>query len=376
MSSSTISGREAVLKGLRAFGVLVALLSMARFALRPAEPHSTTRELRGEAMGTTYSVVLAGDGARRGVGPARTIVESELRLVTDLMSTYDPESELSRFNRDRSLRPFPVSRPTLEVFALAQQISERSGGAFDVTVGPLVAAWGFGATNRVPAAPSPAELEAARAVVGFRHLRVDAAGGTIAKDIAAVECDLSGIAKGFAVDRIVDSLNAAGYADVLVEVGGDLRASGHRAEGERWRIAIERPVPRRRTEQQRLLLSDRALATSGDYRSYYESDGHRISHLIDPRSGGSIDNRVASVSVVHDSAAAADAWATALSVLGVDDGLATAEREGLAVLFLVRGDSGIEEVTSPAFTALDGRSSPSLPGTVDNLPNGPSRRPS
>jgi thiamine biosynthesis lipoprotein len=112
--------------------------------------------------------------------------------------------------------------------------------------------------------------------------------------------------------------------------------------------------------QRRLLLSDRALATSGDYRSYYESDGHRVSHLIDPRSGESIDNRVVSVSVVHDSAAAADAWATALSVLGVDDGLATAEREGLAVMFLVRNESGIDEVLSPAFAALEGsRSSPS-----------------
>jgi thiamine biosynthesis lipoprotein len=311
--------------------------------------------LTGPTMGTTWSVTLDARGRERGdLGSARAAIDERLAAVNRLMSTWDPDSELSRFNRHASTEPFRLSPETLEVLGLAQEISEKTAGAFDVTVRPLVAAWGFGAGARAPGhGPEAAELEAIRQRVGFRLLELDPAAGTARKRRPDVECDLSAIAKGFAVDEVARALSVLGWTDFLVEVGGEVRAHGRRPEGGEWRVGIERPDAEGRVVQTVVALADGVMATSGDYRSFYEEGGKRLTHIVDPRSGRPVGHSLASVSVVHREAVRADAWATALTALGPEEGFARAEAEGIAAYFLVRSEGGSFEARStPAFPAL------------------------
>ena len=304
--------------------------------------------LTGPTMGTTWSVTLDARGRGRGdLGAARAAIDERLANVNRLMSTWDPDSELSRFNRHASTEPFRLSPETLQVLGLAQEISERTDGAFDVTVRPLVAAWGFGAGARAPGhGPDATELAAIRQRVGFRLLELDPAAGTARKRRPDVECDLSAIAKGFAVDEVARALAGLGWTDFLVEVGGEVRAHGRRPEGGAWRVGIERPDAEGRVAQTVVALADGVMATSGDYRSFYEEGGKRLTHIVDPRSGRPVGHSLASVSVVHREAARADAWATALTVLGPEQGFARAEAEGIAAYFLVRSEGGSFEARS------------------------------
>jgi len=318
---------------------MVSLLFLA--AAAGADDAEQARRITGDTMGTNYSVVLGGvvpDAAERA-RIAATVADT-LARVDGLMSTYKAESELSRFNRHASTDPFPVSAETLEVFRVAHAVSELTAGAFDVTVGPLVSAWGFGATSRTPAPPSAAELARLRARVGYRLIEIDPAANALVKSNPTAQCDLSAIAKGYAVDRVAAALVAQGRDSFLVEVGGDLRVRGRRADGALWRVAIERPQSSQRSLFRVAELEDLALATSGDYRNFYEQDGVRYSHLIDPRSGRPIAHAVASVSVAQASAAYADALATGLAVLGPEEGYDLAERNGLAAFFILHAASG------------------------------------
>jgi thiamine biosynthesis lipoprotein len=306
-------------------------------------------------MGTEWTVTLGGRGrSRRDLEAARAAIEERLQTVSRLMSTWDADSELSRFNRHASAEPFPLSARTLEVLRLARETSERSEGAFDVTVGPLVKAWGFGAGARAPGLePDAAELASLRERVGFQLLELDLEAGTARKRHPDVECDLSAIAKGFAVDEVAAALEGLGWTDLLVEVGGEVRARGQRPGGGAWRVGIERPDVEGRMAQLVVPLSDLAMATSGDYRSFYEEGGKRVTHIIDPRSGRPVEHSLASVSVVHRDAALADAWATALTVLGPDAGFARAEAEGIAAAFLLRtGADSFEMRSTPSFPAV------------------------
>ena len=298
--------------------------------------------LSGSALGTTWSVVLGPrDGADDASEPTAAAIEAQLDAIDRLMSTWRPDSELSRFNRHASTEPFPLSPPTLDVLRLAAEVGEASGGAFDVTVGPLVAAWGFGAdASAAPKDPEPAVIARLRERVGFRLVRLDPATLTARKRNPAVECDLSGIAKGFAVDQIARALTELGWSDFLVEVGGEVRVRGQRPGGGSWRVGIERPQPGGRAIHAIVSLRDQALATSGDYRSFRGAGDQRRSHIVDPRSGRPLVHRLASVSVVHREAALADAWATALLVLGPEQGFARAEADGLGAYFIFRtGDA-------------------------------------
>jgi len=329
------------------FVALLVAISVQRFACAPKPPSAV--EFTGSSMGTIYSVKVAvSDLPAESRGAIQQVIEARLDRVDRLMSTYRPDSELSRFNRHAANVPFPVARETLEVFRIAREVSELSGGAFDVTVGPLVTAWGFGATDRISTPPAAAEISQLRARVGFQ--RVEMGAGSVTKTLAGVVCDLSAIAKGYAVDQIAAALREIGYADFLVEVGGEIRAQGRRLDGALWRVAIETPDSERRDVYDVILLRDVALATSGDYRSYYEVGGRRISHTIDPRTGRPIEHALASVSVLHSDAVHADALATALNVLGPEAGRALAEREGLAAHFIVRQDDGsFVSFETPAF---------------------------
>ena len=298
--------------------------------------------LAGETMGTTWAVTLnAPDLSSDDRAQARVAIQASLDAVDGAMSTWDPASELSRFNALRASDAFPLSAETLGVLQLAAEVAAASDGAFDPTVRPLVAAWGFGAGARVPGqGPEGEELAALRARVGFGLLELDAATGTARKRNPELELDLSSVAKGFGVDQVARALLQLGYSDFLIEVGGEVRAQGERTGGGDWRLAVERPEPDGRAVFAVVELTDQSLATSGDYRSFYEAGGRRLTHIIDPRTAQPIAHDLASVSVVAPSAAVADAWATALMVLGPEAGFAVAERQGLAAYFIVRTRSG------------------------------------
>jgi thiamine biosynthesis lipoprotein len=304
-------------------------------------------------MGTHYTAKVVAPGLTpTAQAAAREAVRLALETVSLRMSTYRTDSELTRLNRYAEDAPFALSPDTLAVFELAQRVSERSGGAFDVTVGPVVDAWGFG-PSKLNQVPSDEALRALGARVGYRMLTVDARAGSVAKAHPDVRADLSGIAKGFGVDQAARALEALGFGDYLIEAGGEVRTRGLNAHGEPWRIGIERPDALPPRVHCVVPLSGRSMATSGDYRIYFEQAGRRYSHEIDPRTGAPIRHGLASVTVVAPECGFADAMATALIVLGPEQGLALAEREALAAYFIVREpDGGFSERQTSAFAAL------------------------
>lgn len=307
----------------------------------------------GETMGTTYSVKFVPPDPE--VAPLLpTAVESALRAVNASMSTYDPQSELSLLNRMAPDTAIPVSEELFFVLELARQTTTTTGGAFDVTVAPLVRAFGFGA-GAAEQGPSESELEEIRAVIGMQHLELDPARSTIRKKKAGVEIDLSAIAKGYGVDRIAAELKRFGVAHYMVEVGGEIRVRGSKKEGRPWRLAIEHPDPEARRVYAILELDPEgsALATSGDYRNFREVDGQWLSHTVDPRTARPVPRRTASVSVLRPTAAEADALATGLGVLEPQEAMALAESHGWAVLILVRrGKEELTRLASPRFAQL------------------------
>lgn len=333
--------------------IVLAGLTVQRL-LTPAPP--PIHELGGATMGTTYSVKLWGpDLPPASVAALADTVAGRLDEVDRLMSTYDTASELSVFNRRQDTSAMAISPLTFEVLSTAQRISVASGGAFDVTVGPLVEAWGFGPQGRAPSPPSIETLEQAALVVGYDLVRLDSSMVSAAKRHAGVRVDLSAIAKGFGVDRVAAALTQAGLSGYLVEVGGELRAAGEKPDGSPWRVGIERPTPGRRVMQQAIALKDLAVATSGDYRNFYELDGRRFAHLIDPVTMAPVVHAGVSVSVLHPSCMVADAWATALSVLGPERGPGLAQQAGIAALFVWQtADTAFRSHPTDAFTALTG----------------------
>ena len=313
------------------------------------QPEGLRHDFAGTTMGTSYHVTVDADLTAEDRARVRETIEESLDRVNNLMSTYDTASELSRFNRYAGTDPVPASAELLEVLEMAAEVSERSGGAFDVTVAPLVDAWGFGPSDPPDGTPDDETLAALRATVGYRRIVVDTTVGTVAKTVPETWVDLSAIAKGYGVDRVAAALGELGLTSFLAEVGGEVKAVGRRRDGRAWRVGIERPEEMARALYGVVELTDQALATSGDYRNYYDEGGVRYAHIIDPRSGRPILFHGASVTVAHPSTAIADAWATALTVLGPHEGFELARREGVAALFVTREDGAYRSRATPRF---------------------------
>jgi thiamine biosynthesis lipoprotein len=313
------------------------------------------RTLRGATMGTTWSATLV-VAARADVAAIERGIQAELDRVVAQMSTYERDSDLVRFNRAPagSWQVLPPAFFTVLERALA--LAADSGGAYDPSVAPLVDLWGFGAAGRGHRIPDETSIDEARARVDWRRIRIDRPSRSVLQP-GGVSIDLSSIAKGFAVDEVGRYLEAHGVTDYLVEVGGELRARGRRADGRDWHVAIERPDAARGEVdspdqvERVLVLRDRAIATSGDYRHAFEHEGRRYSHHIDPRSGWPVQHRIASVSTLARDALDADAIGTVVMVLGPDAGMAWAEQRGLAVRIVVRHGDGFVERMTPAFAA-------------------------
>lgn len=304
--------------------------------------------LAGEALGTVWSVdlVLPEAPAPERVAEIRERVDATLDRVDRGMSTWREDAELARFNRQTDLASFSFSPETRRVIAAALDLARETGGAFDPTVAPLVALWGFGA-QAADAPPTVAELEEARRRVGWRHLEWSE-GGRLARRVAGVQLDLSAIAKGYAVDALVAELARERPIGALVEVGGEVRALGAKPGGVPWRVGIDDPDAPGSRLSAVVLLTGGALATSGDYRRVRVIEGRRRTHVVDPRSGRPVERKVASASVIAPSCMEADAVATALMVLGPEEGLAWVEdRPWLEALLMVReGERVIEKRAS------------------------------
>lgn len=302
----------------------------------------------GELMGTTYSIQVV-EVADANAIAAVTAAVTAMQQVDQTMSTYKPDSELSRLNTNASTQWIEASPALAYVIDQAQAISRKSDGYFDITVGPLVNLWSFGPEHTPDAIPSVAAIAERRGQIGYQKLQVRMDSPAVRKQSGNLYLDLSAIAKGYAVDQAAAALERAGMRNYLVELGGEIRVKGHNAQKKPWRIAVEKPIAETRAVERLISLSDGAVATSGDYRNFFEIGGRRYSHEIDPKTGWPISNGVVSVTVLADNAMLADGWATALIVLGADRGLAVAEQEKLAVLFIVKSGDQYSERGSSFF---------------------------
>ena len=292
--------------------------------------------MSGPTMGTTYTVKVAAPPASLDGARLRETIDDVLAQIDRSMSGYRGDSEVARFNASTSTQWYEVSADLAAVVQAALDISEKSGGAFDITVGPLVAAWGFGPAGQPQVLPSAEQIAQIGAAVGHRKLHVRLDPPALRKDVAELSIDLNGIAPGFAVDRLADRLLAMHVDNFMIDIGGEIRAHGRNARGEPWHIAIEHPVDTQRAPYAGVWLDGASISTSGEYRDYYERDGRRYSHTIDPRTGRPLDRAPGSVAVIAASTALADGWATALNVLGPREGLALAAKEHMPVLFIER----------------------------------------
>jgi thiamine biosynthesis lipoprotein len=334
--------------------VTVRVLVPGRITGRVPDADTPMLHLHGRSMGCAWSVTAV---ATRDCEAARLSAEIEavLARVVTQMSTWEPESAITRFNRAAPGSWLPLPLEFALVLGCALHVARASGGALDPTAGALVNAWGFGATSRyhepgfMP--PTTQTIERARDQGGWQRLQVDVNAMRMLQP-GGMQLDLSAIAKGFAVDQISRFLRGAGIPHHLVDVGGELRGAGMKPDGQPWWVDVQLPPDATGATPTRIALHDVSVATSGDYLQGFVQHGRRYSHCIDPRSGRPIDNGVCAVTVLHAECMQADAWSTALMVLGPTAGMALAEAEQIAAQWLVRAGPGIDEHCSSAYRAL------------------------
>lgn len=305
--------------------------------------------IRGTTMGTYYAVTYIAGVETPSENEVRRRIEERFTQINKRMSTYDESSELSRFNNSRTInKPFPVSHDVIEVVQEAKRLHNLTNGALDVTVGPLVNLWGFGPDGRPSRIPSREAVEKAKESCGIDNLLVK--DDALIKKIPDLYVDLSSIAKGFGVDAIAELLESLDVERYLVDVGGEVRGHGAGTRGGPWRVAVERPVPHGDAAMDRVIhLVDTSVATSGDYRNYYEENGRRYSHTIDPHTGRPIRHNLASVTVMNESCMTADGLATGLDVMGPRKALELADEENLPVVVIVKEGNSFREIPSRAW---------------------------
>ena len=347
-------------------GVIVLLI--AAVSMLACSPDPGYQSIQGSTMGTYYRVQYKST-------PQCQVSQASIdKLLVDFnlsLSTYLPNSEISLFNNRLDEKFYPVSARFSNVLMAANMVWEQSGGAFDVTVGPLVNLWGFGPQESAAFPSVESQVKAFEAVgMQYLELRRARAGGqtrgldsvsgenfgaySVSKKVPNLYLDFSALAKGLGVDEIAHSVKQTGCADFMVDIGGEVRTLGFSPKARPWRIGIEAPDATRRGMIQRVLeLSGHSVATSGDYRNFREVDGVRVDHVIDPRTGKPADNTVVSVSVVHEDAMWADAYATTFMVLGAEEGIRAAENLNLAVLVITKtSDDRFVERYTPAMTSF------------------------
>ncbi|MTI16047.1 FAD:protein FMN transferase [Rhodobacteraceae bacterium RKSG542] len=336
---------------MRLFSIFAALLFLAA-----CSPENTSREIynvSGSTMGTTYNIKAIVPESAISQEELHSEVEMALTAVNNRLSNWVKTSEVERFNASTSTEWTPVSGDMAIIMEEAFRIHDQSAGRFDVTLAPLIDLWGFGPSKDTPARPSREAIKDALDSVGMlTMLEFEASPPALRKINPTTSINLSAIAKGYGVDKIARTLEENGFSEYMVEIGGDLYAKGKNAKNTPWVVGIEKPVSGERAIQEIVKISNKGLATSGDYRNYKEVDGKRLSHIIDPVTGEPIDHKLASVTVIADTAARADGLATALLAMGDKRGMRMAEANGIATYMIVRNGNEFVELASPAFTKL------------------------
>lgn len=328
-----------------------SFLILSTAALAACNLEDEVLKFTGMTMGTQYNVVALKGGKAVDRAALAAAIDTALAQVNDEMSNWDATSEISRVNA-AGTEAVRLSPALADLMENANAVHAASDGRFDVTVGPLIDLWGFGAAGSTTRVPGEEAIAEARALTGqSRVLTLE--NGTLRKSVAGAEIYLPAIGKGHGVDRVATAVRSFGIENFMVEIGGDLYTAGHNADGTPWHIGIESPVAGARSVYSVVDVSNLGMATSGDYRNYFEADGTRYSHIIDPTTGRPITHNTVSASVLTENAMLADAWSTAMLVLGRDRGLEIAEAQNLAVVFIDRdGAEGYKTTESSRFTAL------------------------
>lgn len=306
--------------------------------------------MAGKTMGTVWRVSVADVPASRR-DQLQKLIQQQLDHDDQELSTWKSDSALSRFNQYQGSEPWPVSEAMADIVTMALRIGAKTGGAMDITVGPLVNLWGFGPTKAPQHTPTQAQIDQAKALTGLQHLKVIQTfkGQALQKDLPGLYVDLSTMGEGYATDHLARLMESQGITNYLVSVGGALLSRGHNAQGNPWRVAIEKPTDVENVAQAVVNLQGHGISTSGNYRNYYELDGHRISHIIDPSTGRPIEHKLASATVIATTAGEADGWDTGLMVLGTEKAKALALKQHLAVFLISREGDKFETWASPLF---------------------------
>ena len=337
-----------VLRYSRPTALLISIVWLLS-ACESGTPQRALTELQGATMGTSYTVKIVALPAELKPEQIQAEIDAILEKINRQMSTYLDDSELSQFNRNQATDWIDASQELAGVLRQAQRASALTNGAFDITVGPLVNLWGFGPSPGDDQVPSEQDIREARNRVGYRGLQVRSSPAAIRKGRPDLYVDLSAIAKGYAVDAVAGHLQALQIHDYMVEIGGEVQAKGRNARDTFWRIAIEKPSSGSRSLHTVIELDNVGIATSGVYRNYFEQEGRRYSHTIDPRTGRPVTHKLASVTVANPSTMHADVMATALMVLGPEAGYRFAEQHKLAAFFIINSENGFYDKATTAF---------------------------
>ncbi|MBN2716667.1 MAG: FAD:protein FMN transferase [Deltaproteobacteria bacterium] len=336
-----------------AAALLVGMAVFFRFLWSEQTAQLETLVLSGNTMATTWQVKVVGsDFSNERKAHLAKIISEKLDMVNSQMSPYHRGGDIYRLNEAAMGEAVRVHPEVLVVLHRAIDISVMTGGAFDVTVGPLIRLWGFHDKKELLTPPSDKAIKEAKAKIGYQHLRLDDASSTVTKAVAGLDVDLSAIAKGRAVDMVAETLDAAGEENYMIEVGGEIRCLGKNDSGRAWRIGIEKPAGPgdvQRSVLEVVDLSSLSMATSGDYRSYYMINNERFSHTINPTTGKPVSHALASVSVLTSDCMTADALATGFTVLGLKESIRIADKHGYAAYFVERVDGGFKTIASKMF---------------------------
>lgn len=327
---------------------------IAIFLLAGCDSHSSQQLImEGKTMGTVWRVTVAGvDNTRKAA--LQQAIQQRLDADDAELSTWKPDSVLSRFNQTRSTAPQPVSDNMADIVTQALRIGAKTAGAMDITVGPLVNLWGFGPDKQPVHTPDKAQIEAAKAQTGLQHLHViqGVNGQWLQKDLPDLYVDLSTMGEGFATDHLARLMEQQGINNYLVSVGGAVLSRGRNANNQPWRVAIQKPTDRESAVQARVELQGHGISTSGSYRNYYELDGKRISHVIDPASGRPIVHKLVSATVIAPTALEADGWDTGLMVLGTEKAQSLVLKNHLAAYLISKQGDKFVSWMSPQFAAF------------------------
>ncbi|MDG6882067.1 Thiamine biosynthesis lipoprotein ApbE precursor [Phocoenobacter uteri] len=338
---------------------IVTLIVTIVFLLTGCSKEPEQISFEGKTMGTTYHIKYIDNQNKELPSPSevKDDIDNLLIDVNNSMSTYQRDSEISRFNQSKEVnKPFTISEDFATVFKTAVHLNKVTEGALDITVGPLVNLWGFGPDKKVNREPTQDQIAEKIKAVGIEKVKLVSKDNepALLKKNPNVYIDLSSIAKGFGVDKLANYLEKLGVKNYLVEIGGELKAKGENIQEEPWKIAIEKPEFEQAASVQIIIpLHDLGMATSGNYRNYFEDkNGKRLSHIIDPKKLKPISHNLASVTVLADTTMKADGLATGLFVLGSDKALEIAEKEKLPVFLIIKEKGGYKTKMSSAFKKL------------------------